>query len=312
MQCFQMRKTQFMLLALFIMGMFFQSKGQADFGRGRGWGGGYGWGRPGRPGEGRERDPGRPGDPSPPTNEEVFSGGCLGGRVCPNRYFIVNFSQGRTVQSIQFFANDRVGDRHTAVLNLFLDNILVAQNIDIKQDGFLHSFNVNNIFARSLRFEAVADDEAQIDWIKVTYVPQDSGRGGDGRDGDGERDRDGRDRDRGDRGSEQMFFPGGCIGGACRRSEIAMNLDDQGRGPVFIESLDFFASDRPGPGNDAIVDILVDNFIVVRGVSIRSLRSNYHIPINQRGQFVRIVAYDAEVRLGTVTVNFSRRGWGRR
>ena len=65
-------------------------------------------------------------------------------------------------------------------------------------------------------------------------------------------------------------------------------------------------------GQDIGVDILVDNFIVVRGVSIRSLRSNYHIPINQRGQFVRIVAYDAEVRLGTVTVNFSRRGWGRR
>ncbi|MBX7232271.1 MAG: hypothetical protein K1X29_09325 [Bdellovibrionales bacterium] len=137
-----------------------------DFRDGRGWG--RGEDRRGRPGDGWGRGPG--GHEDRYNMEDTFSGGCLGGSICRNRYLVINLPRQRAIQSVEFYARDNIGNRHEAVVNLYLDNRLIASNIDIKKAGSTHYFSGNNRYAYSIRFEAVVDDESQIEWVTVTYA----------------------------------------------------------------------------------------------------------------------------------------------
>ncbi|GEM_PF-4652735 len=103
------------------------------------------------------------------NNEEVFSiQKCIGGSKCGGRHAEVRVSLGRPryVSEILINANDDVGSKAKASINVYADGRLIASHMDIRKDGKTHRIDVRDSIG-SVVIKPASDDEAVIDWIKI-------------------------------------------------------------------------------------------------------------------------------------------------
>ena len=104
-----------------------------------------------------------------------YYGQCIGGHLCPGyrrnpiKRFSIDLEDEMNIQRIQFFAHDRIGPSNNAKINIYVDDRLVAPNMDIKRKGSEQAFNLKNIYGRYITFEAATNDEAVIQRISVDY-----------------------------------------------------------------------------------------------------------------------------------------------
>lgn len=123
-------------------------------------------------------------DPGPPPGyikTGYYYGQCIGGWACPgyrrhnNQNFSIDLEHGVYLKEIKFYAHDRVGFKHRARINIYVDNRLVAENIDIKKTGYNHFVKIDNAFGRYITFESPYD-EAVVQNITVFYAEALRGR----------------------------------------------------------------------------------------------------------------------------------------
>lgn len=102
-------------------------------------------------------------------NDEMFPvQTCIGGSKCGGRHAEarVNLGRPRYVSRILIKANDDVGSRANASINVYADGNLVASSVDIKKDGKVRKIDVNDRI-HSIVIKPATDDEAVIEWVKI-------------------------------------------------------------------------------------------------------------------------------------------------
>lgn len=106
-----------------------------------------------------------------------FYGQCIGGYLCPGyrreniQKFSVDLDRRVGIKRIQFYAHDLIGPTHKAAVNVYVDDQLVGQGIDIKKRGLLHVIDLKHVQGRYITFEAAVNDEAMIERITIDYSP---------------------------------------------------------------------------------------------------------------------------------------------
>ncbi len=104
-----------------------------------------------------------------------FYGECIGGHKCPGyrrhpiQRFSIDLEDDVKILKIQFDAHDAIGRRHGAKVNVYVDDLLVAQGIDIKRRRSSVVIDLKPTIGRVLTFEAASNDEAMIERIAVEY-----------------------------------------------------------------------------------------------------------------------------------------------
>ena len=68
--------------------------------------------------------------------------------------------------SIEFYADDKIGQNYNAKVTIFIDNIPIAENIDIEDEGKFHNVQVGR-YGKEVKIKAAVFDEVSIHWIKV-------------------------------------------------------------------------------------------------------------------------------------------------
>lgn len=94
---------------------------------------------------------------------------CIGGPKCPGdegNLYILSIGDFAYVDKITFHADDRIGRRHRAKVDVYADRTRIAKDIDIKKAGATHEVFVGTV-ARNIVFKAIEDDEVRFHTIKV-------------------------------------------------------------------------------------------------------------------------------------------------
>jgi len=102
-----------------------------------------------------------------------FSEICMGGSRCPDPdkdEHIYSLRQFVYVDKIVFTADDNIGKKHNATVNIFADRLPIAENVDIKRQGSEQTIFVGEI-TRNIIFRINSDDEVRIHQLKVFGSP---------------------------------------------------------------------------------------------------------------------------------------------
>ncbi|MCB0369846.1 MAG: hypothetical protein KDD45_10520 [Bdellovibrionales bacterium] len=138
---------------------------------------------------------------------QQYAGRCIGGKKCggSRNQLSIDLPTDVNVQRIEIFADDLVGSVHRGSLNVYLDGRLLGQALDVSPDsGKLFSFNVKSRNSAQLLVAANANDEVNVQWVKVYYSRENNGGHYDPGHGGGYYP---------GYGSSRLDFQGGCIGG---------------------------------------------------------------------------------------------------
>jgi hypothetical protein len=94
---------------------------------------------------------------------------CMGGDKCGRDSFdqlILSMQRMAEVDRVMFYADDNIGTKHDALVSVYADDVLVAQDIDVKRSGKWHQVLVARP-ARNITLRAQGDDEVNIHQVKV-------------------------------------------------------------------------------------------------------------------------------------------------
>lgn len=222
-----------------------------------------------------------PNNPVCYTQTETLPGGCIGGSKCGPRELRFDFGYLRPLESLSFYAHDRIGDRHEAKVNILLNNQLFVANLDIKKDGYTHWFNTNLAPVSSLAIVSVSD-EAEIGTITMNFqvcqAPVDL----------------------------VATHHGKCIGGARNQCQDRDILVLHGQGLILAKSIEFSAQDI-SPRRGGKFAVLVDGNIVAGPFDAPQGGRTYSLPLNTFGRRVEIQAVGiGATEIGTVTLIYSQ------
>lgn len=167
------------------------------------------------------------------------AGMCIGGTDCrKNGKRITIALEDLPVIGVRFHAHDSIGTRADGRLTVRIDDTSVAWYEDIKREGRIHEYDVENVFGTKLIIETASDDEVEVKDIEVLY-----GRGS-----------------RGGRGGRELRHEGDCIGGdQCggRRARIRIAIDGRS-----VDSLRFYARDDIGTRAGGELRIRIDDEVI--------------------------------------------------
>ena len=239
-------------------------------------------------------------DESGDWNMYSTGGGCIGGSTCKERRLRVALED-RPVVAVRFTAHDQIGTKAEGVIRVKIDGSTVRDHIDIPRRGETFTIEVDELRGRYLVFEAVNDDEVQIDGISVLYASSRQRRA----------DRIDRRDNRGPRGGGGWrAFPGasGCIGGDdCRRKgdRITIPLEDA---PVL--GVRFYAHDQIGQRADGRLRVRIDDEVIDPYIDVQRAGKRHEIEVDNvyGSRLVIEASNDDEVDIKDIEVLYGARG----
>ena len=221
------------------------------------------------------------------------AGMCIGGTECrKNGNRITIPLEDAPVLGVRFWAQDDIGTRADGRLSVRIDDKSINSYIDIKREGRLHEFDVDNVEGTRLVIETSTDDEVAVKDIQVLY-------------GRGSGHRGGGNHGRGDwNGPREITDEGGCIGGdECGGSRARIRIPLRGRA---VEQIRFYARDDIGTKAGGELRIRIDDEVVQNYLDIPREGRTFTIDAHHiAGDYLIIEpSEDDEVMLKDVRITF--------
>jgi hypothetical protein len=218
---------------------------------------------------------------------------CIGGEECSKGKIRVPLD-GRPITGIRFHAHDDVGSRAEGKLEIRIDGKVLVTSVDVKRNGKLHEFPVNNIAGRELRIEPMTKDEVVVEELEIRFggrgqvidrTPEWGGSGGTGF-------------------SSNQQLTSGCVGGKeCGGRDSALRIPLEER-PV--ATVRFFAHDRVGDRSGGKLRVRIDDNVLEESIDV--LRDGREYTLNVRGlrgrELVFEPAADDEVKIERIEVTY--------
>jgi hypothetical protein len=97
---------------------------------------------------------------------------CIGGRKCPYgsaSSINVDLPYDAVITGVEFDAHDRIGSDYNALLRITANGMRLTNDVDVTNFLSHYAFTINDVRASRLTISPAANDEAQVQNIRVYY-----------------------------------------------------------------------------------------------------------------------------------------------
>ena len=103
--------------------------------------------------------------------EMTHEGGCIGGSTCGGKRARIRIPiDGRSVESLRFYARDDIGTKAGGELRIRVDDEIVEYSLDIPREGRTFTIDLKGLEGDYLIIEPAEDDEVAIKDIRIRFA----------------------------------------------------------------------------------------------------------------------------------------------